>query len=459
MTMPPRHGKSETCSRWLPCWFLELFPDRRVIMTSFAASLAEAWGRRVRDTLAEYSSRLRVRVSPTSGAQDEWETTAGGGMLAAGVGGGITGRGADLLLIDDPHKDREEADSETMRERAWEWWVSTARTRREPGATVVLIQTRWHEDDLAGRLLAQKEGDEWELISFPAIAEEHDVLGRRPGEALWPERYPVEDLEVTRRVDSREWSAMYQQRPSPAGGSVFRREHFRYFRESERGYVLDGGGAEARVVPRESCWVGQTCDTAMVDKTTADWTVVLTFAVTPARDLLVLDVSRRRLEIPDQLAYLLAQRERWSPVWQGVEDKSSGIGLIQEAARRGSPFRILKADRSKVLRASTAATWFENGMIRFRRDASWLSDFEGELLGFPAGKHDDQVDCLSYAAQEVGRAGPGLNLEGLRRRAERRRGMEEDPDDPREDRDHPGHAAWRKAREWDGFTVKGGGLL
>lgn len=239
--MPPRHGKSELASHWFPVWFLNLFPQYNIILTSYEADYAARWGRKVRNTIQEHRSSLRVRISEDSSASNRWETTAGGGMNTAGVGGPITGKGAHILIIDDPVKNREDAESRSMRERTWEWWQGTARERLEPmpqtpfGA-VILIMTRWHQDDLAGRLLARRvdSKDEekthipWHEFRLPALAEESDPLGRVVGAPLWPEKYCLEALcNIRDEIGPYNWASEYQQRPIPREGNLFWREMFR----------------------------------------------------------------------------------------------------------------------------------------------------------------------------------------------------------------------------------------
>lgn len=239
ISMPPRHGKSELVSHWFPVWFLDLFPWYRVILSSYESDYAASWGRKVRNTILQHGSHLRVRISEDSSAANRWDTSLGGGMNTAGVGGPITGKGAHVLIIDDPHKDRAEAESETMREKVWEWWTGTARERLEPMpwapyGVVILMMTRWHTDDFAGRLLASKvdSGEKshslpWYEYRLPAIAEEGDLLGRHPGEALWREKYPLEVLlSIKEDIGPYDWQSEYQQSPIMKAGSLFRREYF-----------------------------------------------------------------------------------------------------------------------------------------------------------------------------------------------------------------------------------------
>lgn len=413
VNMPPRHGKSELTSRYYPAWYLELWPERHVMLTSYEADFARTWGRKVRNLVVSTPEEFSVRITGDSKAADRWNTTAGGGMVTAGVGGAITGRGADLLIVDDPIKNREQADSRVYRDRLWEWWKGTAYTRLEPAGGAIVMNTRWHEDDLAGRILADEEDPyDWTVINLPAIAEVDETFpgyeySRPEGAALWPERWPLSVVEPRMRaVGRREAAAQYQGRPAPEGGSIFRRQDFRYFRYAEDHYELLRPEGPPKRILFAGCWVAQTCDTAITAKSTSDWTVCTTFAVTPDHDLLILDVFRARLEVPDQIPALFAQRERYPRIrWQGVEPKASGKGLIQQAQRMGRPFRELAgSDIDKVTRAGPISVMYENGMVYHRSAAPWLDDLEAELLSFPNGTHDDQVDTLAYAGREAGTA-------------------------------------------------------
>lgn len=222
--MPPRHGKSTLTSHYFPAWFVGRWPEKRVILSSYEADFAAGWGRKVRDTLDEFGPELfGVAVRGDSAAANRWDVVgAGGGMITAGVGGPITGRGADLLLIDDPVKNAEDARSPTLRAKAWDWYQSTAHTRLEPGGSAVLIMTRWHADDLAGRVLknAAERGESWRVRKLPAVAGDGDQLGRQAGEALWPQRWPAAELrEIERTIGPYWWQTLYQQNECPEGGS------------------------------------------------------------------------------------------------------------------------------------------------------------------------------------------------------------------------------------------------
>jgi hypothetical protein len=240
VNMPPRHGKSELISKWTPVWFLENFPSKMVINTGYGTSFAEEWGGKVRNLSSQFAGRLQYRLAVDSRAAGRWNTTQGGGMYATGTGGGITGRGADLFIIDDPIKDSQEANSLTFRDRLWNWYRETARSRVMPGAAQILLMTRWHDDDLAGRLLAaaaRGDGESWEVINLAAVREDDgkpDPLGRKPGDLLWPDlaRYlgmggvsTKEYLQALQRGMSPEsWAAQFQGRPGnlAAIGNVYK---------------------------------------------------------------------------------------------------------------------------------------------------------------------------------------------------------------------------------------------
>lgn len=322
-------------------------------------------------------------------------------MNTAGVGGPITGKGAHLLLIDDPIKNAEEAYSKTMRDKAWEWYRSTAYTRLEPGGAIILTMTRWHQDDMAGRLIEEMNlgsGDKWEIINLPALAEANDPLGRQPGEPLWEERFPLKRLrEIKAAIGTDWWNALYQQRPQAATGSIFKRQFFRYFSRGDHEFILQTPTG-VKMVPNNKVMIFQTCDPAASTKTTADYFVLETWAKTPDNDLLLLDVIRTRLEGPDQPNLFKQNYERWHPSLQVVETNSMGLTLFQSLLRLGLPVHEVKAEVDKVIRAIPAAARMEAGTVYFMKGAPWLPDFEDELLAFNKGAHDDQVDCFSYAA-------------------------------------------------------------
>jgi len=403
---PPRSGKSMLTSEFTPAWYLGRHPDRRVILASYGAHLASNWGRKSRDVLIEHGpSVFGINVATQSKAADHWNIAGEpGGMNTAGVGGPITGFGADLLIIDDPLKDAEEAGSEVIRAKHVDWWQAVARTRLMAGGAVVLMQTRWHESDLAGWLLEDMRhgGDQWEVLSLPAIAEEDDQLGREEGEALWPSKFPLPDLERTKRaLGGYYWAALYQQRPVPAGGAVFKRNDFRYFTEHpEDGlYIMRGAhGDEDKPVGRGYCYEFVTVDPAFSEKETADYTALGLWAVTPWSDLLLLDVARIRFDVENLPAAIQRYWELWKPKDIRIEAKAYGTRVINALVNQGLPIIPLEADTDKVTRALSAVPRYECHAVYHRTGGTYREDYERELLAFPNGAHDDQVDMYSYAA-------------------------------------------------------------
>lgn len=412
VTMPPRHGKSERVSKKFPAWHVGRNPTDEIILASYSVDLSRGFSRIARDTLTTNKGVFDVSVDPANQSAESWGIDGyRGGVTAAGVGGAITGKGAKIAIIDDPVKNAEEANSEVMREKVWDWYQSTLYTRLTPDGRIIVVMTRWHEDDLVGRLLKKEadeikegthKGERWTVINFPAIAEDDDFLGRIEGEPLWPEfGFDAHRLEqIKSDVGSYVFNALYQQRPSAAGGTIFKREYFRYYREELIGnmpYIVVG---EKRY-RKHDLWLFQTVDTANSEKTINDPFVVSTWYVTPSRDLLLYDVYRTHITGPDQKPLMRQMINRFRPRFQAIEDKTFGTNLIQECKREGMTIRAVKVDKDKVTRSLVIAARYEVGMVYHREDAQWLTDYEDELLSFPRGKHDDQVDTASMAGEVV----------------------------------------------------------
>lgn len=410
--MPPRHGKSELISKFFPAWWLGHRPDHRVLLASYEAAFAAGWGAKAREVLRE-QGRSSFGVELGREASTDWDLTRGGGMATAGVGGPLTGKGANLLLIDDPVKNQEEARSPTLREKLWDWFRSTAMTRLEPQAAAVVVMTRWHEDDLAGRILnglVEGEGQSWRLVRLPALCEEDNPverrIGRSIGDPLWPGRFPLPALQaIQRTLGSYWWSALYQQRPAPLAGSLFQQAWFRYYQleqgEATTWFILLRPEGPKRVAG-ESCRRFITVDVAASTREQADYTVVSVWAVTPDTELLLLEVLRAKFEGPDQPGLIRQAYERWKASYIAVEKVGYQLTMMQTLKRSGLPVREAKgADKDKVARALVASARYEAGMVYHPVQAAWLAAFEGELLHFPNGRHDDQVDTVSYAAIDV----------------------------------------------------------
>jgi len=383
--MPPRHGKSELASKRFPAWCLGRKPNSQVIAASYNSDLASDFGRNVRNIVGspEFEGVFPgVTLAADSQAANRMNTNHGGAYVAAGVGTAITGRGADIALIDDPFKDREEADSERRRELVWDWYRSTLYTRLMPNAAIVLIQTRWHEDDLAGRLLAH-EGDQWTVLDLPAI--------NTAGEALWPEWYDVDALaRIKASIGPREWSALYQQQPQPDEGTFFQRGWFnkwttlpplRIYGSSDYA-VTDGGG---------------------------DWTVHRVWGVDASDNLYRIAGWRGQTPADQWIDAKLDLIEKHKPhAWfgeAGVIQKAVEPMLIRRMRERKVRCRMewVSSIHDKATRARGFQARASMGNVYFEPGAD-LSEF----LVFPAGKHDDEVDVASLMGRVLDQVHPAI---------------------------------------------------
>jgi predicted phage terminase large subunit-like protein len=389
--MPPRHGKSEKASKRFPSWYLGRNPKRQVIAASYNSDLATDFGREVRNIMAspEFADVFPgVRLRQDSKAADRMNTSHGGAYFAVGVGTATTGRGAHLGLIDDPFKDREDADSENQREKVWNWYRSTFYTRLMPGGAVVLIQTRWHEDDLAGRLLdlqgRKEDGGEWTVLELAAIGTK--------GDALWPEWYDVPALErIKATIGQREWSALYQQRPQPDEGTFFQRDWLKAWTELPKALNVYG-----------------TSDYAVTDGD-GDYTVHRLWGVDSEGGLYRLGGWREQATSDvwiERLIDLIAEHKPLA--WfgeSGVIQKAIEPMLRRRMRERKTFCRLEwlpsihdKPTRARGFqsRAAMGRVWMEPGA-----DVS-------EFLVFPAGKHDDDVDCASLIGRALDMAHPAI---------------------------------------------------
>jgi predicted phage terminase large subunit-like protein len=422
--MPPRHGKSETASCKFPAWLLGQYPDWRVGVGSYGASFASMWGRKVRDLVTTDGHWAGISVRSDSAAADQWLLEGRlGGMWTSGVQGSWTGLGFECIVLDDLTKNVEEANSQVYRDKTWDWYQSTCYTRSEPGGGIVAIGTPWHEDDVLGRIQssARATGEEWTVIRLPALSEgrEVDPLGREAGEPLWAARYDRAALNRIKAVQGNYWfSALYQCAPQPADGGCFKRSWFRYWApDGDDLFSLSG-----RPVARRHCRTFLTVDLAFSLKKEADYTVIAAWAVSPKKDLILLDLQRERLEGPDIMRSIGAMYRRHNAGYVGIEDVAAQALVIQAARQAGLVVRSLKADKDKLSRAIPATVRFEAGQIFLPDGAPWLGEYEHELLSFPRGTHDDMVDVTSYAAVEVQRFGGAAEpdeYEKLREEADR----------------------------------------
>jgi predicted phage terminase large subunit-like protein len=410
---PPRAGKSQLVSRFFPAWYLGNHPEAQVLLLAYADTFAETWGRRVRQLLEEwgqdaFSIAVNQDRTSTRQAAGEWTVAEwGGGMVSVGLGGAMHGRGANLLLIEDPMK-AAEAGSQAVRDRIDEDYQTAVLTRLEPGGKVILIMSRLHHDDVAGRLLA-REGHRWQVVRIPAIAEADEQLGdwhRDAGTSYWPDRYSLAELEERRaRVGSAVWLTQYQQAPELVAGSAF------FPPGILRGYRLTGAGFELldptfpRTLPAARGTVFATVDLASSTSATADWSVVLIWKQWPSHEHVLIDMVRERIPAHRHQAWLEAVARRYRPQTMvverigGVHDDAFVAQLQAHLQAYGIWVQAVKVTRSKEDRARVAAAKMERGEVFLPVDAPWRAQLDAELVAFPRGRvHDDIVDCFSLAA-------------------------------------------------------------
>lgn len=386
VTMPPRHGKSMAISEFFPAWSMGRKPDRQIIAASYGQDLANDFGRRVRDLS---TSPLHLAAFPgselteDSKAAHRFHTNARGVYYAIGRGGAGTGRGADLLLLDDTLKDRQEAESETIREQLKGWYRTVARTRLMPGGAIVIVQTRWHDDDLVGYVLREHSHEGWTVLNLPAIAEADDPLGRAEGEALWPDRFQLSELESLKiTLGSYDFGSLYQGRPVPIEGSIFKLAWFanRY-----------------ATAPRVPIRIVQSWDTGLKESEANSYSVCTTWAETET-DYYLLHVLRKRMEWPELRRTAESLGMQFHPSAVLIEDKASGISLVQDLrANTKLPVIAVEPEGDKVIRAKAVSPLAEAGRVRLPVAAEWLVDYEHEVTRFPSAATKDQMDSTSQA--------------------------------------------------------------
>lgn len=395
--MPPGSAKSTYTSIVLPAWYLGRSPQKSIIAASHTQELIERFGRRVRNIFASelHHNVFGVGVAPDSSAAARWDTNRGGEYYATGIGGAVTGRRGDLGLIDDPVKSREDADSDRSRERAWEWYVNDFLTRLKPGAAQIVVMTRWHEDDLGGRIL-ELEGDRWRVIKLPMEARANDPLGRQPGERLWPEWYTAEMMADAKR-DTRAWNALYQQEPAGEDGDYFKRD---WFRET----------SDREPAPTKLAIYGAS-DYAVTEGG-GDYTEHGVFGVDAQSNIYILDWWRGQTAPDvwiDAKCDLIARYEPlcWfgesGPIRRAVEPF-----LIRRMEERRTFCRLewLPSIHDKPTRCRTFQALAASEKVFLPRLAPWKSEVLGQLLRFPAGMHDDAVDVCSLIGRGLAMVRP-----------------------------------------------------
>lgn len=397
LAVPPRHGKSTMATDFGPSFFLGRHPDHEVIIATHTAALAVDFSKKIRERLRQEEHHVlfpQTQLHRDAQGSEQWRTTRGGGLKAVGVGSAVVGSGAHVLVIDDPFKGFEEALSADQREKVWQWYITEAYTRLAPGGGVLVIAQRWHEDDLTGRLerLSRSgEGDKFEIVRYPAIAVE-DEPHRKRGEPLHPERYSKEFLLQYKRIAADwVWEALYQQNPQPMGNAYFTAEMFRFYGPDE-------------APERDDVEVYIAWDLALGQKERNDYSVAVVVGHDRDGVVWVLDVVRLRADTAELVERMIDLDLYWEPAIHGVEDGHirQAIGpflerRIQERkAHRCVITPLPHKRRDKELRARAIQGMMRNGLVRFPIDAPWFPALKNELLAFPGGQHDDQVDALAW---------------------------------------------------------------
>lgn len=411
---PPRSGKSELFSRMFPAWAFGKNPNLQIIASSYSADLSTRMNRDVQRIIMDeryaqifpdttLNSKRVVTVTQNALRNSEIFEIVGhaGAYRSAGVGGGITGMGADISIIDDPVKDAAEANSATYRDKVWDWYVTTLYTRLSPNSGVLLGMTRWHEGDLAGRLIkeAQNGGDKWQILSFPAIAEADEEF-RQEGEALHPERYDLSRLlKIKSAIGSYAWNALYQQRPSTKGGDIIQGRWFKRFD-----------------IPQRLKRVGVFVDTAQKTGEHNDYSVLLLAGLSYDNAVYLLDVKRGKYDAVELENVTKDFFNKHKSTYKGlmfyIEDKASGTGLIQKIKRENSiPVKPVNPQKDKYTRVLGVVGYIESGYVYLPNNASWVNDFIDECEKFTATDshlHDDQVDTLVMAIDEFKNKGVSI---------------------------------------------------
>ena len=394
INMPPRHTKSEFGSYLLPAWMVGKNPKLKIIQSTNTTELSVRFGRKAKALIdsPEYQKVFKTKLREDSQAAGKWETAQGGEYYAAGVGSAITGRGADLLIIDDPHSEQDAMNAQAL-ERTYEWYTSGPRQRLQPGGSIIVIMTRWNEKDLTGRLLnAQKEvkADQWEIVEFPAIMPS--------GQPVWPEYWKIEDLEsVKASIPLSKWNAQYMQNPTSEEGALIKREWWRPWEDEE-------------LPPLEH--VIQSYDTAFMKKQTADYSAITTWGVfRPSEDdppnLILVDAVKARYEFPELRRVALEQYGYWNPETVIIESKASGLPLTYELRKMGIPVINFTPSKGndKHTRVNAVSPMFESGLIWAPKEMEFAQEVIEECAAFPYGDHDDLVDSMTQALMRFRQGG------------------------------------------------------
>jgi predicted phage terminase large subunit-like protein len=401
INMPPRHTKSEFASYLLPAWFLGKFPNKKVIQTSHTAELAVGFGRKVRNLVDQDVYRdifPGVGLQTDSKAAGRWATNKGGDYFAIGVGGAVTGKGADILIIDDPHSEQEAAQAEVNPEiydKTYEWYTSGPRQRLQPGGAIIVVMTRWSKKDLTGQVLkaaSQRSGEEWEVIEFPALLPS--------GKPLWPQFWPRMELEALQKeLPHSKWMAQYQQQPTSDSTAIVKREWWKIWEDDEA----------------PNCeFTLMSWDTAFEKNNRADYSALTHWGVfyhpdetgLPQANIILLNAFRERMEFPRLKQEAIDQYKEWEPDSVIIEKKASGAPLIYEMRAMGIPVQEFTPSKGndKISRLNAVSDIFASGRV-WAPNTHWAEEVIEEVASFPAGEHDDYVDSVSLALMRFRKGG------------------------------------------------------
>jgi predicted phage terminase large subunit-like protein len=396
INMPPRHTKSEFASYLLPAWMVGKNPKLKIIQATHTGELAIRFGRKAKNLIdsEEYSKIFETRLQEDSQAAGRWETAQGGEYFAAGVGGAITGRGADLLIIDDPHSEQDAMSANAL-ENAYEWYTSGPRQRLQPGGQIVLVMTRWSKKDLTGILLDNQKkvkGDQWDVVEFPAIMDHGTTQ-----EPVWPQYWNLKELEsVKATLPVGKWNAQWMQNPTSEEGALIKRE---WWRKWEQEFLPD------------VTYVIQSYDTAFLKKETADYSAITTWGIFYPEEggkpnIILLDAIKDRFEFPELRREALEQYKYWQPDMVIVEQKASGTPLTHELRQMDIPVMTFTPSRGndKHVRVNSCAPLFEAGLI-WAPDEQYAEEVIEECASFPYGDHDDLVDSMTMAIMRFRQGG------------------------------------------------------
>jgi predicted phage terminase large subunit-like protein len=390
INMPPRHTKSEFASYLLPAWFLGKFPEKKIIQTAHTAELAVGFGRKVRNLVntPEYQFVFPTKLSTDSKAAGRWNTSAGGDYFAIGVGGAVTGKGADLLIIDDPHSEQEAMQGTAgVYDRVFEWYNSGPRQRLQPGGSIVIVMTRWSKKDLTGQILqneANRGGDPWEVIEFPALMPS--------GKPLWPQFWKQKELEnIKAELPVSKWEAQYQQNPTSEEGAIIKREMWRIWEKDS---------------PPPCEYIIQSWDTAFEKNNRADYSACTTWGIFRSEtqngeyinNIILLEAIKERMEFPELKAKAFEQYKTWNPDTLIVEKKAAGAPLIYEMRQMGIPISEYTPSKGsdKIARVNAISDLFASGLV-WCPETRWADEVIEQCASFPNGDHDDLVDSTSQA--------------------------------------------------------------